>query len=472
MAEETTTTPPAEGVTLKELKDAITAGVTTGVAEALKANAPAPPPPADPPAAEPQEDVVAKAVDEAKANLEVEWQVKLDRAVAEMRAVHISPTHTDPDVLKASDLVQPEKPFTLKGVPGIAADMLYMEMVAKGYADTKRCSLRENRAVMKALDTATDGSGADYIPEGFSDQFIADVQAALMLPKAFRSIPMATEKLTLPVTPTTPTAYLVGENTTRATEITPSSPGTRNMQLSAVKLAVRMIESFEYEQAAWPIALQLIRESIVQGVAEGIEDAILNGDTAASHMDADVTSSGDRRKAFIGLRAKAVTDIASGIDIATFNADTLNSIPKTMGKYGVDFRKLIWVVGTSGWNQLRMLRDAKDNPAVLTVDKYGPGATILSGEVGKLLGSPVVYSQFMREDLNASGVYDGTTQTKTAILCVWAPAWVLGDRQSVTLETQRFISSQNSDVVAVWRGDFQHALSTAHTTVMGYNLTS
>jgi len=53
---------------------------------------------------------------------------------------------------------------------------------------------------------------------------------------------------------------------------------------------------------------------------------------------------------------------------------------------------------------------------VRTVDKYGQFATVLNGELGKIDGIPVIVSEKIRENLNASGVYDGTTTTKT-LLC-------------------------------------------------------
>jgi HK97 family phage major capsid protein len=465
--------PEDDAVTLDELKAAVAEGVKLGVAEgmkALKTEEPKAPEPAEPAPAKAVDEVVKEAVAEAVAKTNEEWQTKLDRTVAEFRQVRVGGTRHEPEEVTVQDLALPAKGLRLRGVAGVASDLLYMEMIAKGYSDTKRCALRDNPYVMKALDTATDGSGGDYIPEGFSDQFVLDVQAALQLPALFPRVAMPTKELTLPVTPTSPTAYLAQENTTRATEIPDGAPGTRNVKLSAVKLAVRTIQSFEYDQDAWPIALQMIRDSLVRGLSEGLEDAIVNGDTSTTHIDADVTSPGDRRKAFFGLRAKAIEDISRGVDLGTFDADVLNELPAQMGRYGVDFRQLVWIVGTAGWAKLRLLRDAKDNPLVVTVDKYGPQASILSGEVGRLFGSPVIYSPFVREDLNAQGVYDGTTVNKTAILCVWYPAWLLGDRMDITMEVQRFAASQNSDVVLVWRGDFKHALAGEPTTVVGYNL--
>lgn len=472
MAEETTTTPPAEGVTLSELKDAITAGVTTGVVEALKANAPAPP--ADPPAAEPQEDAVAKAVAEAMAAKEAEFEKRLDQATAEMRRVQVK--DRDPEIISEADFYasQTSGP-AMRGAAGKASDMVYIEQQLLKSGMLQSGSLREHPAIRKALDTATDGHGADWVPTSFSQQFIADIRASMKLPAAFPHYTLATKTQKFPVQGGYATGYLVAENTTytdRASNITEGGLTTNDVELSAKKLAIRILQTFEYEQDAFPQAMSIIRQNLIDSMARCIEDAIVNGDTADTHMDADVTAATDRRKAWIGLRGKAMDDTSGNVDISTFTADNLMKLKKNLGEYGLDIPNLVWVASVSAWNQMLLLRDAKDNIMVTTVDKYGPQATVLTGEMGKFLGIPVIPSAKMREDLNASGVYDGTTKTKTGILLTWLPAWAFGDKQEVALEVQRFSAAQNTDLVLTGRFDFKHALGTNVTTVMGYNLAS
>lgn len=51
-----------------------------------------------------------------------------------------------------------------------------------------------------------------------------------------------------------------------------------------------------------------------------------------------------------------------------------------------------------------------------TVDKYGAGATILSGEIGRVYGIRVFGTNAIRTDLNATGIYDGVTTDRTLCL--------------------------------------------------------
>ena len=394
-----------------------------------------------------------------------------DRALAEHKMI---PTGSENQKdLTVDDLLAPEWRQKQVGPVGIACDLLRLEsfITEKGLAKSR---LMERKAFQKALDVATDGSGADWVPGvEFSPQFVADVETAIKLPAAFTRRPMTSRQQRFPADGAWPTAYYVAENTDITaynTNIMESAPTTHDVMLTAQKLAVRTVESMEFEADALPICLAIVRNKLTGGLARAIEDAILNGDTATSHNDTDVTAAIDRRKAFLGLRAKTLNDTGANEDISILSADALTAMMGNMGEYGADFSNLIWVVGSAGLAQLRVLRDSKDNAVVLTIDKYGPAASVISGEVAKLFGAPVIYTPFMREDLCASGYYDGTTTTKTAILAVYRPAWVLGDLQQITLESQRHIGAQVVQLVATWRGDFQHALGTNLTTAMGYNL--
>jgi len=279
---------------------------------------------------------------------------------------------------------------------------------------------------------------------------------------------MPTKTYTLPVEGKDPSAYLAFENT----QITASDATTANVVLDAVTIASRQLFSAELTEDSIVPILPRLQAQIARAIARGIENAILNGDTATPHMDADVTDADDVRRAWVGYRKKALADSDANVDCSTLNAEALVAIKKAMGAYALDPRECAWVVGVSGINQLLLLRDAAGNPVVTTVDKYGAQATLLTGELGRLFGIPIVVSALVREDLNASGFYDGETKTKTVLFLVNRRAWVLGDRRRVTLETDKDIATQQVTLVATWRGAFAHCFGTDLSVGMGYNIAS
>jgi hypothetical protein len=112
---------------------------------------------------------------------------------------------------------------------------------------------------------------------------------------------------------------------------------------------------------------------------------------------------------------------------------------------------LAFIVGVS--NLYALVADTN----LLTVDKMGPQATILNGQIGSVFGVPVIVSEWVREDLNASGVYDGITTTKTVMLCVNRNEWAIGQRMALDVEVDDSIYRETFQrvVVAFQREDFQ-----------------
>jgi hypothetical protein len=81
-------------------------------------------------------------------------------------------------------------------------------------------------------------------------------------------------------------------------------------------------------------------------------------------------------------------------------------------------------------------------------------------------------SEKARENLNASGVYDGTTTTKGSVLLIHKPSWLLGVRGGFLVETDENKLQQLRYVIASFRRDFQplETVSAAIPLVVyGYN---
>ena len=109
-------------------------------------------------------------------------------------------------------------------------------------------------------------------------------------------------------------------------------------------------------------------------------------------------------------------------------------------------------------------------PAVSTVLTLM--VTVLTGELGKYQGIPVIISEHMRENLNASGVYDGSTTDNGAIVLVNHRYFYVGDRRMVTLDAEKWITTDQINMVAFRRLDFQpiQAPSTTYSVVaLGFN---
>ena len=108
---------------------------------------------------------------------------------------------------------------------------------------------------------------------------------------------------------------------------------------------------------------------------------------------------------------------------------------------------------------------------VLTVDKFGPAATIVSGQIANVLGMPIIMTRFMGADLNNSGKYDNATTDKTGLLMAHAPSWYIFERRGILVESDRKIDVGATEVVATLRSTFDTLdLDATKNVAFGFNM--
>jgi HK97 family phage major capsid protein len=297
-----------------------------------------------------------------------------------------------------------------------------------------------------AVGTGAAGAGADYVPTILSSQLVERVNLRLMIANLFQQVEMPTNPFELPGValarqPVPSAAEQTGDP--GPTAIVKLTLATRKVILTAKKIAAMALVSKELEEDAVLLTLDWMQQEMIDYTAGQIEDAIVNGDTAGTHEDSDVTAADDARKLYNGLRKIGLTNGADGGN-AALTVALLRANRGRMGKYGVDPAKLAHVV--SPINAVQLMNDT----AVLTMEKYGPHATILVGEIARVDNIPVVLSEYARTDLNATGVHDGVTTNRSVALTVFTNGFVVGTRRSIQLEILRELYSEyDQDAVKI-----------------------
>lgn len=313
--------------------------------------------------------------------------------------------------------------------------------------------LKSDEELRKALYSDGTGVGDEWVPTGWSSQLLEKIRLARKVEAIFPAMPMPTNPYTVPVETAGATGYLVSEsNADEATKLPASTPTTSNFSFTAKKLAGRVVFSDEINEDAIVNILGFVRDSLTTAIGEASEKAIINGDDSTTHQDSNVTTSTDAQKAFKGLRYYAINNAGTATkDASNANLSTtlIRATRMLMGKHAVDPTKLYYIGSPIGYINFLGISE------VLTLDKYGPNATILRGEIGKLDGSSIIISEFMYDNLNASGVYDGSTTNRTAIVLVFAPAFWVGNRAGITLASERLIQTDQLVVVAKRRIAFE-----------------
>lgn len=324
-----------------------------------------------------------------------------------------------------------------------------------------------------ALDTQTATEGLEWLPTILSSTMVDDVYLELRLASLFQRLTMPSKQYELPIRTARGRGYRMPEATLNSQFYSVLAQDhtfeTGKITMIAEKLATLQYISDELDQDAVLPVLQMMYQEAVYGMADAIEDAVLNGDTVTTsgHMDTTLwTGAVDARGAWDGLRK--LTNTAEKIDFAGAPTTVLMfNLRKKLGKYGAtSIDDLVYIIAPETHIELLKIGE------VLTMDKYGPNATILRGEIGKFGGIPVVVSPRSYTNLNASGVYDGVTTTKTAVTLVNRRGFVFGDRKLVRVESDRNALAGQRFVLSTWRGDFQKVFPTAEMLVaQGYNVT-
>jgi len=324
----------------------------------------------------------------------------------------------------------------------------------------------------QAMDSATTAEGLEYVPRELSASLIERVNLQLLVAPLFINVDMPSNPFDIPARAVSRTRLgKASENTadTGQTGFNKITPGTRKVTLTAVKFGGEALVSRDLEEDSLIAILPFIEEELTDYMAADFEDTLINGDTTGTHMDSDVTSSTDPRKNFSGLRKLALSGAKTDVsNAAPTVANSIRTNRKKMGKYGVRPADLAHIVSINAYIQL--LADT----SVLTLEKYGPFATIVTGELARVDGSPVIVSEFVRSDLNATGVYDGTTTTRTEVLSVNRRGYAIGERRGLTLQVLRELYAEDDQdaILASWRKAFaaRFTSSTETTVAVAYNI--
>jgi hypothetical protein len=204
-------------------------------------------------------------------------------------------------------------------------------------------------------------------------------------------------------------------------ELRKSQAAFTQIQAEPVTLSIAVPIHQDAEEDAIMNAMSMLQTLIAEGHRDGVEDAIWNADDAGTHQDAIASwnprsrwgilgAANDHRTAWTGLRALAFdkSNAAAG------NAD------QTAKGWLADLKNVDVAVAfddtvlacTPQYYLSQLITDSD----LLTVDKIGAAATLITGQVGSIGGHRVVLSEFLTADLAASGLYTGSGATGSRLI--------------------------------------------------------
>jgi len=322
---------------------------------------------------------------------------------------------------------------------------------------------------VKAFGTGVANAGAEWVPTLMSSSFLEEYELDLQVVSQFQSVNMPSSPFDVPKATNPTTARRQVESCDPADNVAAANFGTDKITLSAEKLVEYMCLPEELNEDSAPQILALVRREVSEAQGRAFETAILNGDTAGTHQDSDVTGVVDARTSWDGLRKLAIANSATeDFTGGAVGLSGLRTMRSNMGKFGVRERELVWLASPKVYQQML------DIDEVTTVEKFGPMATILRGSLAALDGIPIVITEYNRDDLNASGVYDGITTNLSEIKLVNRTRFMWGVRRPIRVRAVMDPTPPGDRwlVASWWRGDFQgHAQSASEVSVsQGINI--
>ena len=180
--------------------------------------------------------------------------------------------------------------------------------------------------------------------------------------------------------------------------------------------------------------MAVLRDDIASRLAFNEQSLLLNGDTETGSSYADNingaynsstntlgvnATNNDYLLNFDGIRKSAT---ATAVSVSgTFALSHLRQAIANLGVYADNRDDLALIVPRNLEVQLMGLTELQ------TVDKYGPQAAVLSGEIGRIYGIRVFGTGVLPTNLNYAGVFDGSTTTQTLAVLLHTRSPMIGN---------------------------------------------
>jgi HK97 family phage major capsid protein len=212
----------------------------------------------------------------------------------------------------------------------------------------------------------------------------------------------------------------------------------KEINLTAYKLATKEFLGTEEEDDSIIPLLPIIRDAMVRRQAKAWDLALLRG----------AGTGGDPIK---GLASTANTTVWSTVggeqyQLAVASKATVASLiamRRALGTRGLNPSELVYIVSNE------VYFDLLEDTTFQTVDKVGPQATFLTGQVGVVGNTPVI----------VSGEFETKASNKFAGVCVNQNNFLVGAYKGLRVESDYQVENQQRLLVASQRVGFQQISS-------------
>ena len=306
---------------------------------------------------------------------------------------------------------------------------------------------------VKALTSTGSGTGDELVPTEMAPALWEDFFLASRIVSSLITIPMPTNPFDVPLG----LGDVTWRKGTENTAVTASDPATAKSTLTATEQVAEVNWSYTLDEDAIVAMAPALRSRLAISGAEQIDAFALNADAtdaATGNINLD-DADPDSDSFFLsagqdGIRHVYIVDNTDmGTDAggdALTDADITGEL-SAMGKYAVDPSQLVMICDVSTY-----LKGFLGLTNVITVDKFGPGAVVLTGQLAAYRGIPIVTSASMSLTM-ADGKVSTTAGNNTLgqIAIVNRNSWYVGFRRELLMEMDRDIKKRQFIMVTSFR---------------------
>ena len=265
----------------------------------------------------------------------------------------------------------------------------------------------------------------------------SEVRRRLVVAPLFRNIAMQTNVMTIPVNPEAGTATWVqnanfgaAPGTLGAAGASAGGNGThaiKEITLNAYKVATNEYTAYEEEEDALLALMPIIRDGMIRRVARAVDKAFLLGAGSGSDPVAGLAT----------LATNSTGNITTSTPSASYvaNVAALRSLRKGLGVWGLDPQEVVYIVNTDTYYNLL------EDTTFQTMNQVGTQATLLTGQIGQIGGSPVL----------VSGEFASAASGAVGMICLNPGNFIVGNQRGLRMDTQELVETQRRVMVASLR---------------------
>lgn len=256
-----------------------------------------------------------------------------------------------------------------------------------------------------------------------------EIRRSLVIAPKFRGITMPTPVVRLPVNPEAGYATWVqgSQYKTTASSGAEQTHALKELTISAYKLATKEFVGNEEDEDSVIALMPIVRDAMVRRTAKSWDKALLVGAGSAADPIKGLTK-------YEAAGGNTTVAVANAI-----TTGTLRTLRKNLGVWGLDPAQVVFFVNTDAYYELL------EDTSFQTMDKVGDRATILTGQIGSVGGSPVI----------VTGELAGKSVGNFGAIAVNVGNFMVGNYKGLRVESDYLVEAQERILVASLRTGFQ-----------------